>query len=502
MTTDPSLHSLRHWTFEGTAATVAVLLLSLFLAPQSAEARRRLLDRDPRDERALSSSGSRPDRVRHDPDFSDLRERDDLRDDSAPFSRAEIWQPAGRGEGGRYPLHEGRARGFTFLPRKKRPWSSTFFPFWRCRLAFQKFSPDGLAPMELYDTYVYNTTGRNPGAAAWEASPVGQTLTVGRDFGGRGRLQWQTRLGHNMAPWLVDQDLRKRRRRRIARVDMGDESGRVEEFDVSWWGHCPGWAAAAILRPEPPGELVVPMDDRVTQVKLRDRSPTDIEQGISLGPRDYDFVETSRHSLTFTRADLKGLLTEAYLSTAARLSYPNSSGFYRDVDAGTRYDGSSDGPRNDIEEAAYADIYPHNFHRILLDHMKREKGIVAEKNADQKVDNIPIIAYIYVRQYNRRSHAYDFKARVFYAWYDDPRKEGANVLPVDYFFRVNLNRDNRVTGSQWVGPSVKEHPDFIWVPDEPMPFPLKRNPAIKLDVLDDILAQAGGSSGRADDWAR
>ena len=49
----------------------------------------------------------------------------------------------------------------------------------------------------------------------------------------------------------------------------------------SWWGHCNGWAAAAILTNEPTQSL-------------------DVEAG--------------GHALTFTSADLKGLVTEAYYS--------------------------------------------------------------------------------------------------------------------------------------------------------------------------------------------
>lgn len=53
------------------------------------------------------------------------------------------------------------------------------------------------------------------------------------------------------------------------------------------------------------------------------------------------------------------------------------------------------------------------------------------------------------------------------------------------------------TSRHWVGPSVKEHPDFIWVPGEPLPFPLKRKPAVRLEVVQEMARQADSLAERA-----
>ncbi len=87
----------------------------------------------------------------------------------------------------------------------------------------------------------------------------------------------------------------------------------------SWWGHCNGWAAAAILTNEPREDMT---------------------------------VDVGGHSLTFTHADLKGLVTEAH--------YSQQSHFY-----GERYNG---------EEQDIEDLYPDAFHKII-DFYIRDRGV-------------------------------------------------------------------------------------------------------------------------------
>jgi competence ComEA-like helix-hairpin-helix protein len=103
----------------------------------------------------------------------------------------------------------------------------------------------------------------------------------------------------------------------------------------SWWGHCNGWAAAAILTNE---------------------------------PRESITVEIDEHSVEFTTADIKGLLTESHYST--------HSHFY-----GERYNGEDD----DI-----ADLSPEHFHKIITFYLK-EKGVpfVFDTTATEAVWNYP-----------------------------------------------------------------------------------------------------------------
>ncbi len=399
------------------------------------------------------------------------------------YTRSDTWQVASRSRGGGLSLDQNTTRASQHLPDSKKPWSSTYFPFQECDMAFKNYSPDGLSPMELYDTYVFNSKGKNPGATAWEASTVAQTLVVGgqRDFGRPG-LVWKWKLGHNMAPWMV------RGSKDLARIPYTDRRGdrRFQTIQVDWWGHCNGWAAASVLVPEPPRQLTIQLRNPVKRVRLKSNDRMWPGQDKSLGKKAYETVQSRSRSIRFTGADLKALYSEAFLSTAARLSHPSDPYFYRREDAGQRYDPERGGSQAELD-AAFRDILPHNFHRIMLDHMEREKGIVAEKDADEHVNNLPVVGWQYIRSYNSSQHSYDFVTRVQYADYTPPTYRGTKLLPIDYKYRIYLDRNNRVTRSEWLGKSVREHPDFIWVPDRPIPAPLKRNPAIKLEILDEIM---------------
>lgn len=103
----------------------------------------------------------------------------------------------------------------------------------------------------------------------------------------------------------------------------------------SWWGHCNGWAAAAILNFEP-------------------REPL----SVSAGGIDIEY----------TTADLKGLLTETHYST--------SSQFY-----GSRYYKEGD----DI-----ADLTPKAFHQIIQFYLRDQRvPLVFDTTADAPVWNYP-----------------------------------------------------------------------------------------------------------------
>jgi len=104
----------------------------------------------------------------------------------------------------------------------------------------------------------------------------------------------------------------------------------------SWWGHCNGWAAAAILTHEP-------------------TTPTS--------------VEVDGHTLTFSTADIKGLLTEAHYST-----YSN---FY-----GDRYYGNDDDDITDLSPAAFT---------RLINFYIRQQGVplVFDTTAGEAVWNFP-----------------------------------------------------------------------------------------------------------------
>lgn len=105
----------------------------------------------------------------------------------------------------------------------------------------------------------------------------------------------------------------------------------------SWWGHCNGWSAAAILTNEP--------------TKARS-------------------VAFGTGTISYTTADLKGLLSESHYST-----YSN---FY-----GARYNGK---PTDDI-----ADLSPKAFHTLVSHYLRdRKVPFVFDSTANEEVWNFPV----------------------------------------------------------------------------------------------------------------
>ncbi len=103
----------------------------------------------------------------------------------------------------------------------------------------------------------------------------------------------------------------------------------------SWYGHCNGWSAAAILNNEPVDDLVAPMADG---------------------------------TVTFTTADIKGLLSETHYST---YSHFFGARYYKDGDD-------------------QADLHPDAFHRIITFYMRDQQvPLVFDTDSGDQVWNFP-----------------------------------------------------------------------------------------------------------------
>ena len=103
----------------------------------------------------------------------------------------------------------------------------------------------------------------------------------------------------------------------------------------SWWGHCNGWSAAAILNDEPTDDVLTTIGD---------------------------------DTVAFSTGDVKGLLTETHYSTL--------SSFY--------------GARYYDEDSDVADLSPANFHRILTFYLRDQQvPLVFDTEATEQVWNYP-----------------------------------------------------------------------------------------------------------------
>tara|TARA_Y100001968_G_scaffold203684_1_gene187013 strand:+ start:6817 stop:9195 length:2379 start_codon:yes stop_codon:yes gene_type:complete len=111
----------------------------------------------------------------------------------------------------------------------------------------------------------------------------------------------------------------------------------------SWWGHCNGWAAAAILTHEP-------------------------REGVEV-----EFGSTNQYELEFTASDQKGLLSETY--------YSQLSSFY-----GARF--------NDEEDDDISDLSPKAVVQLLSTYIgQRGVPLVFDTSANEEVWNYPAWSY-------------------------------------------------------------------------------------------------------------
>lgn len=183
-----------------------------------------------------------------------------------------------------------------------------------------------------------------------------------------------------------------------------------------WEGHCNGWAAASILAPEPR-------------------------------------INRWRNNIWFSVGDQKGILSEQYMNAYCL--------FF-----GKRYWGNHGDDINDI--------YPHEFHRILLEYIGNKKmPIVCDTSCNEEVWNFP--AFKFESSWNTgwfNDKVLKVRTRVYYV--DDdvhPDYVGTKWFSVDYTYNLFLDDVGNIVGGEWTGESKRNHPDFVWIPTADAPNP-------------------------------
>ncbi|MBF0409372.1 MAG: hypothetical protein HQM10_18675 [Candidatus Riflebacteria bacterium] len=240
---------------------------------------------------------------------------------------------------------------------------------------------------KVYDAAVEKKTGKNPGATAWESD---------------------------------------------------QRNGHYDPAGPNWAGHCNGWAAAAILEPEP---------------------------------------KTSKtyQGFTFSTANQKALLSEMYMDCYAE--------FY--------------GKRKNNNFPLSSDIRPDLFHRLLVDNIKMKKrGIVADTSFNSPVWNYPIYGYEMTwKNTPLIPFQIEVSTKVFFA--DDGvdiHFLGTKTFTKDYHYYLYTNLKGEVIRGEWDVRSQFDHPDFVWVPTGDSPARgTGENPCIHPQFVHEITGRSGGS---------
>ena len=139
-------------------------------------------------------------------------------------------------------------------------------------------------------------------------------------------------------------------------------------------------------------------------------------------------LPSSENNIVFRVGDKKGLLTLAHNS---------------DIGEGTQ--GSQ----------------PEEFHLWLLKYIKdRREAFVADLDAGDEVWSYPV--YKYEMQTTRAGNVESVQVRIYYA--DDfvePDYRGTQVRWADYTYDLFLDGTGAITGGQWTGASIGDHPDGL-----------------------------------------
>lgn len=201
-----------------------------------------------------------------------------------------------------------------------------------------------------------------------------------------------------------------------------------------WEGHCNGWAASSMLTPEPR-------------------------------------IQRTRNGIVFDTSDQKGILCEQYMNTYCM--------FF-----GKRYWSNKD----DMD-----DIYPDQFHQLLLEYIGTGKSaMIVDASCDEQVWNYPI--YKFESNWSSgwlSENKLKVKTTCYFA--DDnvrPDFVGTKWFSVTYTYNLFTDDNGNITGGEWTGQSSDTHPDFVWVPTADAPNPsgtVQENPNIDPRFVNEIV---------------
>lgn len=271
-----------------------------------------------------------------------------------------------------------------------------------------------------------------------------------------------------------------------AAVWEATEHGRAEP---AWFGHCNGTSAASIRYLNPVQRVLRPKGCTAGAEGCTEFSPTDVRALLS---------EISMSAKPKFLAGTRCKLTRAELD--ARPALRLSPTVMDDCD----------------------DVNPGSFHAALVNFTGRMKQpLVFDYNQDEEVWNYPVYGYSYVADgpltegqavaatglpidswvFNSRAVSwYRVTMTVNYreSTFAVDASSGSNPVELSrkvYEYLIELDDENNVLGGEWIGESRRDHPDFIWMPFEPVDPSgdvSSGNPLVKNEEVIKIWAESVG----------
>lgn len=194
-----------------------------------------------------------------------------------------------------------------------------------------------------------------------------------------------------------------------------------------WSGHCNGWAASSIMRPEPKAPITDPVS-----------------------------------GVTFSVGDQKGLLaTQDFCATTA---------FF-----GSRFNGWRGEDKDDI--------YPGDFHNVILYYIGQlHKPVAMDRHSSPAVDNH--VASAYTMDIKREGDHFAVNTTLTMHKYDAGPDKPPGPAPDykrEFKYLLWLGSKGEVIKARW----LNENPDFIWVPLAPFECE-EANPYVTEQWIDQI----------------
>ncbi|MBF0297705.1 MAG: hypothetical protein HQK51_03235 [Oligoflexia bacterium] len=207
--------------------------------------------------------------------------------------------------------------------------------------------------------------------------------------------------------------------------------------DKGWWGLCHGWASESLNRPEPKCVTVTNADG----IKIK-----------------------------FGSSDLKGLAL--YFAGQIAQSDECFAGRRCNIDKKNL----PQAPASEI--MAYEDVNAGTFFLALTNLIPNQQGFVMDRTTDGPVWNQPIFGYNYeiVKESNSASTgsatgtAREVEIKLEVNWLQElkssmePHNNSATAHKnSSYSAILELDSAGNIIGGRWIGKSVDDHPDFIWM---------------------------------------
>jgi subtilisin-like proprotein convertase family protein len=339
------------------------------------------------------------------------------------------------------------------LPKEGRaekiPWPDTYWPTYedsinaRWQVGYgQPASKDTLSPAEKYDMAFNNW---NPGTDFYKLKPYSSSNCDNKSWD----KEYYNKLGpaakyvsENKGNWEAHDGY------------DSDGDGKTDECDdrdgvETWWGLCHAWVPAAILEKEPQKPVV-------------------------------------HNGVKFEVSDIKALLIAMYDSSDAILVGGRCNDKEVKVDSKT----------GRILADQCRDTNPGTYHVVMANFLGKKKALAEDRTYDYQVWNQPIVEWkvnsmkeikekdaikllglpATVTKYPHNKNAkkwYEVYATTYYITESEASTEAFTDVIDDYtrddqyHYILEIDKNGKVIGGEWLDQSHKNHPDFLWLPIAP-----------------------------------